>query len=74
MLAILVSSSRLLLDEPSMGLTPTIVSQIFERIPQGGVPPWADRRYVLSTGRIVTSGAGRELLRNKQVKGSYLGA
>jgi branched-chain amino acid transport system ATP-binding protein len=87
----LVSSPRmLLLDEPSMGLAPTIVSQIFERIErihreahltvilveQRVVEALevCDRGYVLSTGRIVTSGAGRDLLKNKQVNEAYLGA
>ena len=87
----LVSSPRLLLlDEPSMGLAPAIVSQIFERIErihretkltivlveQRVVEALevCDRGYVLSTGRVVTSGAGRDLLRDKQVNEAYLGA
>ena len=87
----LVSSPRLLLlDEPSIGLAPAIVTQIFERIErihretnftivlveQRVVEALeiCDRGYVLSTGRVVTTGAGRELLKNKQVNEAYLGA
>ena len=87
----LVSSPRLLLlDEPSMGLAPAIVSQIFERIErihreanlaiilveQRVVEALevCDRGYVLSTGRVVTTGLGRELLTDKQVNEAYLGA
>ena len=86
----LVSSPKLLLlDEPSMGLAPTIVDLIFERIArtqreskltvilveQRAVEALelCDRAYVLSTGRVVLSGAGKELLRNEQVNRAYLG-
>ena len=87
----LVSSPRLLLlDEPSIGLAPTIVSQIFEQIArihrEGNLTivlveqrvvealEVCDRGYVLSTGHVVTTGPGRELLKNKQMNAAYLGA
>ncbi len=83
------SPKLLLLDEPSMGLAPAIVDLIFERIArtqreskltvilveQRAVEALelCDRAYVLSTGRVVLSGAGKELLRNEQVNRAYLG-
>jgi branched-chain amino acid transport system ATP-binding protein len=86
----LVSSPKLLLlDEPSMGLAPAIVDQIFEMIArtqreskltiilveQRAVEALelCDRAYVLSTGKIVLSGAGKDLLRSEQVNRAYLG-
>jgi branched-chain amino acid transport system ATP-binding protein len=86
----LVSSPKLLLlDEPSMGLAPTIVDTIFKQIAQihkqSGLTvvlveqravdalKLCDRAYVLSTGRMVTSGGGRELLNNDKVREAYFG-
>jgi branched-chain amino acid transport system ATP-binding protein len=86
----LVSSPKLLLlDEPSMGLAPAIVDQIFEMIArtqreskltiilveQRAVEALelCDRAYVLSTGKVVLSGAGKDLLRSEQVNRAYLG-
>jgi branched-chain amino acid transport system ATP-binding protein len=78
----------LLLDEPSLGLAPQLVAQLFEvviRIRQSGVTvaiveqnvrntlEISDRAYVLENGRIVLEGTGRELLADPQVKESYLG-
>ena len=78
----------LLLDEPSMGLAPLIVAQIFDIIRQvnaDGVTvllveqnaaqalALADRGYVLETGEIVMSGAGRDLLADDRVRAAYLG-
>jgi branched-chain amino acid transport system ATP-binding protein len=78
----------LLLDEPSMGLAPLIVAQIFEivrEINKSGVTvllveqnaaqalSLADRGYVLETGEIVLEGAGRELLADERVRAAYLG-
>ena len=78
----------LLLDEPSMGLAPMIVSQIFDiirEINEGGVTvllveqnaaqalSLANRGYVLETGEIVLSGTGRELLADDRVRAAYLG-
>lgn len=78
----------LLLDEPSMGLAPILVDQIFEIIQtlntQGTTILLveqnarlalgiANRGYVLETGKIVLSGDARALLDNPQVKAAYLG-
>ena len=85
----LMSHPRLLmLDEPSMGLAPILVEQIFEIIRslhQGGTTillveqnaqmalSVADRAYVMETGSISLSGTGRELAESDQVKKAYLG-
>jgi branched-chain amino acid transport system ATP-binding protein len=78
----------LLLDEPSMGLSPILVEQIFEiirEINEQGVSillveqnaqmalSIADRGYVLETGRITLEGNAQELLENPQVIEAYLG-
>jgi branched-chain amino acid transport system ATP-binding protein len=78
----------LLLDEPSMGLAPMVVAQIFEiirEINQSGVTvllveqnaaqalALADRGYVLETGEIVLQGTGAELLADERVRAAYLG-
>ena len=78
----------LLLDEPSMGLAPLIVKQIFDivkEINDEGVTvllveqnaaqalALADRGYVLETGETVLSGTGRELLADDRVRAAYLG-
>jgi branched-chain amino acid transport system ATP-binding protein len=78
----------LLLDEPSMGLAPLIVRQIFDivrEINASGVTvllveqnaaqalALADRGYVLETGEIVLSGTGQELLADDRVRAAYLG-
>jgi len=78
----------LLLDEPSMGLAPKLVAQIFaiiEQINRQGTTillveqnaaqalRLADRAYVLETGRVVMSAAAAELLENESVKAAYLG-
>ena len=85
----LMSNPKLLmLDEPSMGLAPILVEQIFEIIKQlhkAGTTillveqnarmalSVADRGYVLETGKIVATGTGGELLRDEAVKKAYLG-
>jgi branched-chain amino acid transport system ATP-binding protein len=78
----------LLLDEPSMGLAPILVEEIFsiiQEINSQGVSVLlveqnalmalsiAHRGYVLETGRIVLTGTGQELLQNPQVMQAYLG-
>jgi branched-chain amino acid transport system ATP-binding protein len=78
----------LLLDEPSMGLAPLIVKQIFDivrEINEGGVTvllveqnaaqalALANRGYVLETGEIVLSGTGADLLADDRVRAAYLG-
>ncbi len=85
----LMSEPRLLLlDEPSLGLAPLIIKDIFDAIRQlrsSGLTILlveqmakqalgvADRAYVLETGRITLEGSGRELLDNPKVKSAYLG-
>ena len=86
--ALMTRGSLLLLDEPSMGLAPVLVREIFrvlEEINKEGTTillveqnalmalSIAHRAYVLETGRIVLSGTGKELLDNSQVKEAYLG-
>jgi branched-chain amino acid transport system ATP-binding protein len=78
----------LLLDEPSMGLSPILVEEIFriiKEINQQGTSillveqnaqmalSIANRAYVLETGRIVLSGTAKEVAENPQVKTAYLG-
>jgi branched-chain amino acid transport system ATP-binding protein len=78
----------LLLDEPSMGLAPLIVRQIFEIIREinaSGVTvllveqnaaqalALADRGYVLQTGELVLDGTGSELLADPRIRAAYLG-
>jgi branched-chain amino acid transport system ATP-binding protein len=78
----------LLLDEPSMGLAPLIVAQIFDivrEINQTGVTvllveqnaaqalALANRGYVLETGEIVLEGTGQELLADDRIRAAYLG-
>ena len=85
----LMSKPRLLLlDEPSMGLAPILVDEIFsviKKINQAGVTillveqnaykalALADRGYVLETGKIVKSGPASELMKDSAVKAAYLG-
>ncbi|OEZ29160.1 ABC transporter ATP-binding protein [Variovorax boronicumulans] len=85
----LMSEPRLLLlDEPSLGLAPLIIKDIFNAIRQlrsSGLTILlveqmakqalgvADRAYVLETGCITLEGSGRELLDNPKVKSAYLG-
>ena len=86
--ALMAKPSILLLDEPSMGLSPLLVSEIFhiiEEINQKGTTVLlveqnakralsiANRAYVLETGYITLSGTGEELARDERVKKSYLG-
>nr|WP_330410846.1 ABC transporter ATP-binding protein [Lachnotalea glycerini] len=78
----------ILMDEPSMGLSPIFVSEIFDIIKEisaGGTTVLvveqnakkalsiANRAYVLETGKIVLNGAAKELLENDSVKKAYLG-
>lgn len=86
--ALMSSPKLLLLDEPSMGLSPILVDHIFEVIHalrRRGTTillveqnarralALADRAYVLESGRVVLSGAGEDLLRDPQVIDAYLG-
>ena len=85
----LMSKPRLLmLDEPSLGLAPIVVREIFDiirTVNQQGITVLlneqnanmalkvADYAYVLETGNLTLSGTGAELLANEQVKAAYLG-
>jgi branched-chain amino acid transport system ATP-binding protein len=86
--ALMSRPKLLLLDEPSMGLAPMLIQQIFDivvEINQQGTTVLlveqnaqqalsrAHRAYVLETGRIVKSGTGAELLHDPAVKDAYLG-
>ena len=86
--ALMSRPKLLLLDEPSMGLAPMLMQQIFDiivEINQQGTTVLlveqnaqqalsrAHRAYVLETGRIVKSGTGAELLHDPAVKDAYLG-
>jgi branched-chain amino acid transport system ATP-binding protein len=86
--ALLAKPKLLLLDEPSMGLSPIMVDKIFEVVQdvhKQGVTvllveqnaqralQMADRAYVLDSGEMVLSGAASELLGNPQVQAAYLG-
>ena len=85
----LMSAPRLLLvDEPSLGLSPLLVNENFavlRRIHEQGITVFlveqnvhqtlgiAHRGYVLSKGRVVTSGTAAELLANEDVQAAYFG-
>ena len=86
--AMMSRPTLLMLDEPSMGLSPLLVDQVFDIIKtfhQNGTTVLlveqnagkslaiSDRAYVLETGNIVLSGTGEELLRSDDVKKAYLG-
>ena len=86
--ALMSHPKLLMLDEPSMGLAPILVDQIFEIIRslhKSGTTillveqnaqmalSVADRGYVLETGHIVTTGTGAALLEDESVKKAYLG-
>jgi branched-chain amino acid transport system ATP-binding protein len=86
--ALMGKPTLLLLDEPSMGLAPLIVEQIFEivrGINGDGVSillveqnarqalSLANRGYVLETGELVLAGTGRELLADDRIRAAYLG-
>ena len=87
--ALMSSPSLLLLDEPSMGLAPLLVQEIFniiERINKeenvtvllveqnaNMALSIADRGYVLETGKIILEGTGKERLSNPEIKKAYLG-
>ena len=87
--ALMSNPKLLMLDEPSMGLAPILVEQIFEIIRtlhQAGTTillveqnaqaalAIADRGYVLETGRIIMEGKASDLLEDERVRKAYLGA
>lgn len=86
--AMMAKPKLLLLDEPSMGLAPVVVADIFKTIRQlneSGITiilieqnaklalKTADRAYVIETGEITVSGPARELAQNETIKKAYLG-
>ncbi|HCA73516.1 MAG TPA: ABC transporter ATP-binding protein [Bifidobacterium sp.] len=87
--ALMSHPNTVLMDEPSMGLSPKLVKEIFSiirRLHEQGITVLlveqnakmalsiADRAYVLETGRITMEGDAKELLNNEQVRKAYLGA
>ena len=86
--ALMSHPSILLMDEPSMGLSPIFVNEIFDiikEVSKGGTTVLlveqnakkalsiADRAYVLETGKIVLEGKASDLLNNEAIKKAYLG-
>jgi branched-chain amino acid transport system ATP-binding protein len=86
--ALMARPKLMLMDEPSMGLAPLLVKEIFEiikEINEKGTTillieqnanmalSIADRAYVIETGEIVLQGSADELLRSQEVKKAYLG-
>ncbi len=86
--ALMAKPKVLLLDEPSMGLSPLLVKEIFsiiKEINKSGTSillveqnakmalSIADRAYVLETGKIVLSGTGEELINSDEIRKAYLG-
>jgi branched-chain amino acid transport system ATP-binding protein len=87
--ALMARPKLLMLDEPSLGLAPLIVREVFaviRRLREEGMTillveqmanqalAIADRAYVIETGTITLSGTGAELLRDERVRSAYLGA
>ena len=86
--ALMSHPKLLMLDEPSMGLAPILVEQIFEIIQNlhnagttillveqnaQAALSVADRGYVLETGKVITTGTGSQLLDSPEIKKAYLG-
>lgn len=86
--ALMARPSCLLLDEPSMGLAPILVAQIFDVVKSlkvlgvtvlfveqnaFGALSVADRGYVMETGRITMSGPAAELIADERIRAAYLG-
>ena len=86
--ALMAQPRLLMMDEPTVGLAPRVIRSIFETIAwlrSSGMTillveqnartalRYADRGYVLETGRIVLEGAADELLENREVQRAYLG-
>ena len=86
--ALMSNPKIILMDEPSMGLSPILVSEIFQiirEVSEDGTTillveqnakkalSIADRAYVLETGKIKLSGDAKELMNNEEIKKAYLG-
>jgi len=87
--ALMAEPKLLLLDEPSLGLSPLLVQQLFAiiaRVHADGVPillveqnaavalSVSDHAYIIENGEIRLDGPARDLERNEEVKAAYLGA
>ena len=87
--ALMACPQLLILDEPSMGLGPLVVDEVFaliRRLHEGGVTillveqniqralRLADQAFVLKTGRVVMQGSGPELLADAQIRRAYIGS
>ena len=87
--ALMSDPTLLMLDEPSMGLSPILVGEIFEIIQEvnrGGITVFlveqnakmalsiANRAYVLETGKVLMEGDAKELMDNDEVRKAYLGS
>lgn len=85
---LMMNPQMVMLDEPSLGLAPIIVEEIFELILKiramgktvllieqnaSMALSIADRGYVIANGRVLLSGTGDDLLNNEDVKKAYLG-
>ena len=86
--AIVSGAKALLLDEPSLGLAPVIIEQVFDVLLKlrdaginillveqnaGDALTISDRRYIMESGQLVLSGTGKELAFNANVRSIYLG-
>lgn len=86
--ALMSRPKLMMMDEPSLGLAPLVIKEIFniiQRINKQGVTillieqnanmalKVADLAYVMETGRITMTGSGKELLENPEIKAAYLG-
>ena len=86
--ALMSRPKLLMLDEPSMGLSPLLVDQVFKIIQEihkdgttillveqnaGKSLAISDRAYVLENGKIAYSGTGKELMESENIKKAYLG-
>lgn len=86
--ALMANPKLIMMDEPSLGLAPIIVNEIFEiikRVNEAGTTVLlveqnanmalhvADKAYVIENGRITIEGTGKELLKDERVKKAYLG-
>ena len=86
--AMMCRPKLIMMDEPSLGLAPLVIKEIFriiQRINEAGTTVLlveqnanmalkvAHKAYVLETGRIRMEGTGRELLENEEIKEAYLG-
>jgi branched-chain amino acid transport system ATP-binding protein len=86
--ALMFKAKLLCIDEPSLGLAPRIRQELFaaiEKIHQSGIPvllveqevgtvfQMADRNYVLSQGKIIAEGSGKQLMADESLRAGYLG-